>query len=35
MGGLGAVERLTSYHTLPQMGPPEGSWEYPGADLSW
>jgi predicted dehydrogenase len=36
LGGSYGVERLTFYHMLPQMGPPETtSWEYPGDDLSW
>jgi predicted dehydrogenase len=36
LGGSYGVERLSYYHMLPQMGPPETTiWEYPGADLSW
>jgi predicted dehydrogenase len=36
IGGSYGVERLSYYHMLPQMGPPETTiWEYPGEDLSW
>lgn len=36
LGGSYGIERLTYYHMLPEMGPPETTiWEYPGADLSW
>ena len=36
LGGSYGVERLTYYHMLPEMGPPETTiWEYPGADISW
>ncbi|MDQ6670569.1 MAG: Gfo/Idh/MocA family oxidoreductase [Chloroflexota bacterium] len=36
LGGSYGTERLTLYHMLPEMGPPETtSWEFPGADLSW
>ena len=36
LGGSYGVERLTFYHMLPEMGPPETtSWEYPGEDRSW
>ena len=36
LGGSYGVERLTYYHMLPEMGPPETtSWEYPMADTSW
>lgn len=36
LGGSYGVERLTHYHMLPEMGPPETtSWEYPMADNSW
>ena len=36
LGGSYGVERVTHYHMLPQMGPPETqSWEYPMADNSW
>jgi len=36
LGGSYGVERLTHYHMLPQLGPPETtSWEYPMEDDSW
>lgn len=36
LGGSYGVERITHYHMLPQMGPPETqSWEYPMGDNSW
>ncbi len=36
LGGSYGTERLTFYHMLPQMGPPETTiWEYPFNDLSW
>ncbi|UZF91291.1 Gfo/Idh/MocA family protein [Bosea sp. NBC_00550] len=36
LGGSYGTERLTHYHMLPEMGPPETtSWEYPMADDSW
>ena len=36
LSGSYGVERLTYYHMLPEMGPPETtSWEYPFQDLSW
>jgi len=36
LGGSYGLEKLTHYHMLPQMGPPETtSWEYPMADNSW
>lgn len=36
IGGSYGTERLTLYHMLPQMGPPETTiWEYPFADTSW
>lgn len=36
LGGSYGVEKLTWYHMLPQMGPPETqSWEYPMVDDSW
>jgi len=36
LGGSYGVERLSFYHMLPQMGPPETTiWEYPGEDISW
>jgi predicted dehydrogenase len=36
LGGSYGVERLTWYHMLPEMGPPETSaWEYPMGDDSW
>jgi predicted dehydrogenase len=36
LGGSYGVERLTHYHMLPEMGPPETTiWEYPGPDKSW
>lgn len=36
LGGSYGVERLTHFHMLPQMGPPETtSWEFPMADNSW
>ena len=36
LGGSYGVERLTHYHMLPEMGPPEtSSWEYPRGDASW
>lgn len=36
LGGSYGVERLTHYHMLPEMGPPETTtWEYPMADDSW
>ena len=36
LGGSYGVERLSFYHMLPQMGPPETTiWEYPGEDSSW
>jgi predicted dehydrogenase len=36
LGGSYGTERLTFYHMLPEMGPPETTtWEYPMADDSW
>ena len=36
LGGSYGVEKLTYYHMLPEMGPPETViWEYPMADNSW
>jgi predicted dehydrogenase len=36
LGGSYGTERITHYHMLPQMGPPDTtSWEYPGEDRSW
>jgi predicted dehydrogenase len=36
LGGSYGVERLTHYHMLPQMGPPETTaWEFPFPDRSW
>lgn len=36
LGGSYGTERLSFYHMLPQMGPPETTiWEYPFNDLSW
>ena len=36
LGGSYGVERITHYHMLPQMGPPETkTWEYPMGDNSW
>ena len=36
LGGSYGVEKLTHYHMLPEMGPPETtSWEYPMQDNSW
>jgi predicted dehydrogenase len=36
LGGSYGVERITHFHMLPEMGPPETcSWEYPMADNSW
>lgn len=36
LGGSYGVEKLTHYHMLPEMGPPETTtWEYPMADDSW
>lgn len=36
LGGSYGTERLTHYHMLPEMGPPETTaWEYPMADDSW
>lgn len=36
LGGSYGTERLTFYHMLPQMGPPETTiWEYPFNDTSW
>jgi predicted dehydrogenase len=36
LGGSYGTERLTFYHMLPEMGPPETTaWEYPMADESW
>lgn len=36
LGGSYGVERLTHYHMLPEMGPPETSiYEYPRGDSSW
>lgn len=36
LGGSYGVERLTHYHMLPEMGPPETTaWEYPMPDDSW
>ena len=36
LGGSYGVERLSFYHMLPSMGPPETTiWEYPGEDSSW
>lgn len=36
LGGSYGAERITYYHMLPEMGPPETTcWEYPMADNSW
>ncbi|MDA9281284.1 Gfo/Idh/MocA family oxidoreductase [Pseudomonadales bacterium] len=36
LGGSYGVERITHYHMLPEMGPPETqAWEYPMSDNSW
>lgn len=36
LGGSYGLERLTHYHMLPEMGPPETTaWEYPMGDDSW
>ncbi len=36
LGGSYGIERVTHYHMLPEMGPPETtSWEYPFPDRSW
>ena len=36
LGGSYGTERLTYYHMLPQMGPPEMiCWDYPDEDRSW
>jgi len=36
LGGSYGTERLTLYHMLPEMGPPETtSWEFPRGDDSW
>ncbi len=36
LGGSYGVERLTHYHMLPAMGPPETTaWEFPRGDDSW
>jgi len=36
LGGSYGTERLSYYHMLPKMGPPETTmWEYPGEDGSW
>jgi predicted dehydrogenase len=36
LGGSYGIERLSFFHMLPQMGPPETTiWEYPGEDQSW
>jgi predicted dehydrogenase len=36
LGGSYGLERLTHYHMLPEMGPPETTtWEYPFPDRSW
>ncbi len=36
LGGSYGTERVTFYHMLPQLGPPETTtWEYPMADTSW
>ena len=36
LGGSYGVEKLTHYHMLPEMGPPETtSWEFPMGDNSW
>jgi predicted dehydrogenase len=36
LGGSYGVERITHYHMLPEMGPPETcAWEYPMGDNSW
>ena len=36
LGGSYGTEKLTHYHMLPEMGPPETtSWEYPMQDNSW
>lgn len=36
LGGSYGVERLTLYHMLPEMGPPDTTtWEYPRGDDSW
>ncbi len=36
LGGSYGTEKLTHYHMLPEMGPPETTaWEFPQADRSW
>lgn len=36
LGGSYGTERLSHYHMLPEMGPPETTiYEFPGADTSW
>jgi predicted dehydrogenase len=36
LGGSYGVERLSYYHMLPEMGPPDTAiWEYPRGDRSW
>lgn len=36
LGGSYGIERLTYYHMLPEMGPPETTiWEFPREDQSW
>lgn len=36
LGGSYGIERITHFHMLPEMGPPETqSWEYPMQDNSW
>jgi predicted dehydrogenase len=36
LGGSYGVEKITHYHMLPEMGPPETkAWEYPMGDNSW
>lgn len=36
LGGSYGLERLTYYHMLPEMGPPETTiWEFPRGDESW
>ena len=36
LGGSYGLERLSHYHMLPEMGPPQTTiWEYPGEDRSW
>ncbi len=36
LGGSYGVERITHYHMLPEMGPPDTTcWEYPRGDQSW